>query len=345
MNCPKCGKEVRDDTMFCTQCGASMQNFPVITLNKSEKMSNDAGVRYSSSSQKTAIILSAFVLLFAVIQRVFFFICSQSLESFLVLPEIVMLIMCCLLHKINPAITGIPKAITLLTDAIIAIFAHLPFSPLEFLISWLPSIMLIVFYFLSFSNKKASGKVFRVLSTILLVLMTGSSVFGNIRIWIDTKAYWESGWLRLLFIPSSVASASLLILLMFTDKGTASKQVKTSIVSNPNQISASNMFCPNCGMRFPVGKKFCDQCGRELKEAFGQINSGCQNVIDASSGGFGVLGFFFPIVGLILYLVWKENLPLRAKSAGKGALIGAITATAFTLISYVIYFVILSSLF
>ena len=36
------------------------------------------------------------------------------------------------------------------------------------------------------------------------------------------------------------------------------------------------------------------------------------------------LGFFIPIVGLILYLVWKDQTPLKAKSAGKGALIGAI---------------------
>lgn len=38
--------------------------------------------------------------------------------------------------------------------------------------------------------------------------------------------------------------------------------------------------------------------------------------------GFAVLGFFFPIVGLILYLVWHTEYPLKAKSCGKGALIG-----------------------
>ena len=45
---------------------------------------------------------------------------------------------------------------------------------------------------------------------------------------------------------------------------------------------------------------------------------------DAPSGGYAVLGFFIPVVGLILYLVWKDQTPLRARSAGKGALIGVI---------------------
>jgi hypothetical protein len=48
------------------------------------------------------------------------------------------------------------------------------------------------------------------------------------------------------------------------------------------------------------------------------------NPLDAPSGGFAVLCFFIPLVGLILYLVWKDEYPLKAKSCGKGALIGAI---------------------
>ena len=49
-----------------------------------------------------------------------------------------------------------------------------------------------------------------------------------------------------------------------------------------------------------------------------------QEPYDAPSGGYAVLGFFIPVVGLILYLVWKDQTPLRARSAGKGALIGVI---------------------
>ena len=45
---------------------------------------------------------------------------------------------------------------------------------------------------------------------------------------------------------------------------------------------------------------------------------------DAPNTGFAVLGFFFPLIGLILFLMWKDQTPLKAKSAGKGALIGVI---------------------
>lgn len=44
---------------------------------------------------------------------------------------------------------------------------------------------------------------------------------------------------------------------------------------------------------------------------------------DAPSGGYLALGLFLPLIGLILYLVWMNTFPQRAKSAGKGALIGA----------------------
>jgi len=58
---------------------------------------------------------------------------------------------------------------------------------------------------------------------------------------------------------------------------------------------------------------------------------------DAPSAGFAVLGFFIPIVGLILWLVWKDNTPLKAKSAGKGALIGFIVSIVLTILIFVAY--------
>lgn len=56
---------------------------------------------------------------------------------------------------------------------------------------------------------------------------------------------------------------------------------------------------------------------------------------DTGSGGFGVLGFFFPIVGLILFLIWHETYPKRAKRAGLGALIATSVNVAIILL-YVI---------
>lgn len=56
----------------------------------------------------------------------------------------------------------------------------------------------------------------------------------------------------------------------------------------------------------------------------GSLNSQVPAGTDDGGVGWLVLGLFIPIVGLILYLVWKDTKPLSAQQAGKGALIGFI---------------------
>lgn len=53
---------------------------------------------------------------------------------------------------------------------------------------------------------------------------------------------------------------------------------------------------------------------------------------EQASAGWGVLGFFFPLVGLILYIAWYDKHRKRAKIAGKGALIGFIVNLVFSFI-------------
>ena len=59
------------------------------------------------------------------------------------------------------------------------------------------------------------------------------------------------------------------------------------------------------------------------------------------NGGFlwGLLGCCIPVVGLILFLVWKDQKPNTAKAAGIGALVSVIISVVF----YIIYFVILGA--
>jgi hypothetical protein len=52
-------------------------------------------------------------------------------------------------------------------------------------------------------------------------------------------------------------------------------------------------------------------------------NNGRQ-VEDKGSFGWAVLGFFFPLIGLILFLVWKNTRHGDAKKAGIGALVAVI---------------------
>lgn len=57
---------------------------------------------------------------------------------------------------------------------------------------------------------------------------------------------------------------------------------------------------------------------------------------DTGSFGWAVLGFFFPIVGLILFLIWKTEKPVSAKQAGMGALVSVIISVVLWLIVFML---------
>lgn len=64
---------------------------------------------------------------------------------------------------------------------------------------------------------------------------------------------------------------------------------------------------------------------------------------DGPHKGFGALGFFFPVVGLIVFLTDKAH-PQRSRSCGKGAIAGAIVWTVLVVLIYVIEAVILANI-
>ncbi len=83
------------------------------------------------------------------------------------------------------------------------------------------------------------------------------------------------------------------------------------------------MYCKNCGAQIDDHAVICPHCG--VATGAGEPASAKAPASDdAPSGGFLALGLFFPLIGLILYLVWKDQYPRRAKSCGKGAIIGVI---------------------
>ena len=59
-------------------------------------------------------------------------------------------------------------------------------------------------------------------------------------------------------------------------------------------------------------------------------------VEEGGTAGWAILSFFFPIVGLILFIVWKDSKPKSARAAGKGALISVIAV----ILLYVLIFCI-----
>lgn len=97
------------------------------------------------------------------------------------------------------------------------------------------------------------------------------------------------------------------------------------------------MYCKYCGKIIDDDSMFCSNCGNgvSLEDNAGQ---------DKSSRSFAVLGFFIPIVGLILYLIYERKQPQKAKSAGKGALIGFITKVVVYIVIVVLYMTFASSM-
>ena len=57
---------------------------------------------------------------------------------------------------------------------------------------------------------------------------------------------------------------------------------------------------------------------------------------DKGSIGWAILGFFFPLIGFILFLVWHKSKPNSAKSAGAGALVSIIVNFVLAIIGFII---------
>jgi uncharacterized membrane protein YvbJ len=94
-------------------------------------------------------------------------------------------------------------------------------------------------------------------------------------------------------------------------------------------------YCSHCGAEVHDDAIVCLKCGCSVTSVSQQTVS-IVNPNDASSGGFAALGFFFPILGLILWLIWNNTSPLKAKSCGMGALTGFIVSIVISILAAVI---------
>ena len=118
-------------------------------------------------------------------------------------------------------------------------------------------------------------------------------------------------------------------------------------------------FCGTCGKAYEDNMTVCPHCGagaeepvqvnveptyqeapqQNYQQTYNQGYTGQQArpaSIDSGSVGYAFLGFCIPIVGLILYLVWKDEKPNSAKKAG----IGALISVGVSVVIYVLAFII-----
>ena len=91
------------------------------------------------------------------------------------------------------------------------------------------------------------------------------------------------------------------------------------------------MYCEKCGSKINEDSVFRSECGYNLKSN--------NNIVVENEGSeafcFGLLGFFCPFAGLVLYLVWKDTKPKSSKYAGIGALIN-VGLSLFLILLYII---------
>ena len=92
------------------------------------------------------------------------------------------------------------------------------------------------------------------------------------------------------------------------------------------------MYCKHCGSEIPDTAKYCPLCGKECGDnyfdelpqtAYNYNGQEKDNAADTGRFAWAVLGFFFPIVGFILYFVMRKDKPRTAKKLLIGAIVGA----------------------
>ena len=89
-------------------------------------------------------------------------------------------------------------------------------------------------------------------------------------------------------------------------------------------------FCKNCGAQIDDNAVVCTSCGVAQNTA--------PAVVDKGGFGWGLLGWCVPIVGLILFLVWKDTKPKTSKAAGIGALVSVILAVVIYIVTFALGF-------
>ena len=98
------------------------------------------------------------------------------------------------------------------------------------------------------------------------------------------------------------------------------------------------MYCSNCGATIDNNAVVCVHCGCQTQNN----KPAAQN--DNGSIWWGVLGFFIPLAGLIIWATGRDSTPNNAKKAGIGAIVGFASNIILSILWVVIYFVFIVAL-
>jgi len=88
------------------------------------------------------------------------------------------------------------------------------------------------------------------------------------------------------------------------------------------------MYCENCGAEIAKEAYVCPKCGVKTN------NSQTSSAEDKPNMALNIVSLLLmPLLGIILYFVWKKETPIRAKSILTYALIGWGISFALNLIT------------
>ncbi len=130
------------------------------------------------------------------------------------------------------------------------------------------------------------------------------------------------------------------------------------------------MFCKNCGSQLNDESVPCPNCGyfeqpynpnqnknqqysqtgsnnhqQQNQQYYQYNNQPPRNMPAPDDGGFlwGLAGCCVPILGLVLFLIWKDEKPNTAKAAGIGALISVGLSIVYVVVMFIIGFMVAGS--
>ncbi len=97
------------------------------------------------------------------------------------------------------------------------------------------------------------------------------------------------------------------------------------------------MYCKACGKELHDSAVVCVACGVGTEN---KLNGAVEN--ESGLAGWSVLGFFIPVLALILYLIWKDEKPLTARAVGKGGIIYLIVIGAIMSLYFIIFLILMT---
>lgn len=93
------------------------------------------------------------------------------------------------------------------------------------------------------------------------------------------------------------------------------------------------MFCKNCGEYIRENSLYCKRCKSLLlfsrrKNLDKELSDEYYNEKDRNSIGADFISFIMPLIGIILFFIYKDNLPRKSRSIAESLILGCIVWAA-----------------